>query len=114
MSNLALRFLTAGLLIPLLVAAIHWKEPYGVWLWVFFAQLAGLREWMAMTLPTEPVSKRFGVIVGTLCALALFWLPNQVPGETLWLLVLCGATLATLLFFLLRPGPIETVAVRIS
>ncbi len=44
MSNLALRLLTAALLIPLLIAAIRWRDPLGVWLWVFFAQVTGLRE----------------------------------------------------------------------
>ena len=34
MSNLLLRFLTAVVAIPLLILAIEWKNPLGVWLWV--------------------------------------------------------------------------------
>ena len=58
MSNLVLRFLTAVVAVPLLILAIAWKEPYGVWAWVLIAQVAGLREWMNMTLPTDPKATR--------------------------------------------------------
>jgi phosphatidate cytidylyltransferase len=107
MSNLALRLLTAALLIPLLIAAIQWRDPLGVWLWVIFAQITGLREWMAMTLP-DSHSRWFGLALGTFSALALFWL----PGATLF--TLCGVTIAAFLFFLFRFGDIATVAQRVS
>jgi phosphatidate cytidylyltransferase len=111
MSNLVLRFLTALVAIPLLILAIYWDKPYGVWLWVLFAQLAGLREWMTMTLPKEPLLTRWlGVVVGTGFATALCWIPDAQVG----LLGLCGVTILGFLFFLFRHGTIETVAQRVS
>ena len=110
MSNLVLRLLTAVVLIPLLIAAIQWSNPLGVWLWVFLAQMTGLREWMNMMLPKEPVSHRaFGVIVGAACAAGLFWLPQGAG-----LLLLSAATIAAFLFFLFHFQPIETVAARVA
>ena len=111
MSNLVLRLLTAVLLIPLLIAAIEWRDPLGVWLWVFFAQLTGLREWMNMTLPREPPSSRwFGVALGAVLGAGLFW----IPAERAPLLLVCGATIFALVHFLFRYGEIESVATRAS
>jgi phosphatidate cytidylyltransferase len=111
MSNLALRVLTAVLLIPLLIAAIEWSNPLGVWLWVLFAQVTGLREWMAMTMPDEPAAGRwFGVALGVACAAVLFWLGGRVPD----LLVLLGTTLFAFTFFLFRHRSIEAVAARVA
>lgn len=110
MSNLVLRFLTAVVLIPLLIAAIQWSDPLGVWLWVFLAQVTGLREWMNMMMPGEPPARRaFGVVLGSACAAGLFWLPQGAS-----LLLLSTATIAAFLFFLFTFQPIETVAARIS
>jgi phosphatidate cytidylyltransferase len=111
MSNLVLRFLTALVAIPLLIASINWQQPYGVWLWVLFAQTAGLREWMNMTMPKEPVLDRgFGVVVGVALGSLVCWVPDSraVLGG-IW-----GSTIACFLFFLFRYRPIETVAVRVA
>jgi phosphatidate cytidylyltransferase len=111
MSNLALRFLTALLLIPLLIAAIEWRNPLGVWLWVLAAQLTGLREWMNMTMPKEPRFDRgFGVVLGALYGSLIYYFPT---GQAT-LFGLFGVTLAGFLFFLFRHGAIETVATRVS
>ncbi|MFO0573648.1 MAG: phosphatidate cytidylyltransferase [Polyangia bacterium] len=111
MSNLVQRFATALALIPLLIAAIQWKKPYGVLAWVLLAQITGLREWMNMTLPKEPVAGRaLGVLVGVAygLVLALYPQPNAV------LLGLCAVTIVGFLYFLFQHGEIETVAMRIS
>lgn len=111
MSNLALRFLTALLLIPLLIAAIEWKNPLGVWLWVLAAQLTGLREWMNMTMPKEPVFDRaFGVVIGALYGTLICFYPTGQAA----LFGLFALTIAAFLFFLFRHGVIETVATRVS
>ena len=111
MSNLALRFLTAVVAIPLLLASIQWQQPYGVWLWVLFAQVAGLREWMNMTMPTAPVLQRaFGVVVGVALGTLVCW----VPDTRMLLAGVWGGTIAIFLFFLFCYRPIETVAARIS
>ena len=111
MSNLLLRLLTAVVAVPLLILAINWKLPYGVWLWVLAAQITGLREWMAMTLPGESLTTRWlGVAVGVAYGAALCWYPNaQVV-----LLGLCAITIIGFLLFLFRHGAIETVAQRVS
>src|ERR1051325_1693372 len=111
MSNLALRFLTAIVAIPLLIAAIQWKNPLGVQLWVLLAQFAGLREWMNMTMPKEPVLDRgFGVILG----LAYAGLPCFFPTTHVVLFGLWTITIAGMLFLLFRHGVIETVASRVA
>ena len=111
MSNLVLRFLTALALIPLLIAAIQWSKPYGVLAWVLLAQLTGLREWMNMTLPKEPVAGRaLGVLVGVAYGLLL----SLYPQPAAVLLGLCAVTMLGFLYFLFQHGEIETVATRIS
>jgi phosphatidate cytidylyltransferase len=111
MSNLALRFLTALAAIPLLIAAINWQNPLGVWLWVLFAQFTGLREWMNMTMPKEPVIDRaFGVVLG----LGYGTLVCLVPSERTVLFGLWATTVLGFLYFLFRHGAIETVASRVS
>lgn len=111
MSNLLLRFLTAVVAVPLLILAINWDRPYGVWLWVLLAQITGLREWMAMTLPQESLATRwFGVVIGVGFATALCWIPDA----QVILLLLCGVTISGFMYFLFNHGAIETVAQRVS
>jgi phosphatidate cytidylyltransferase len=111
MSNLALRFVTALLAIPLLIAAIQWQNPLGVWLWVLVAQVAGLREWMNMTMPKEPLFDRgFCVVLGVAYATLIYY----CSGEQVVLFGLWGVTVLGFLFFLFRHGAIETVAARVA
>jgi len=109
-SNLAARILTAVLLIPVLVAAIRWSNPLGVWLCVYLATFLGLREFYNMTLATQPVVERgFAVAVGMGFAAALYWL-GEVPGATGGALAAAG--IASFLFYLFRYRDMETVAAR--
>ena len=111
MSNLLLRFLTAVVAVPLLILAIAWKEPYGVWAWVLIAQVAGLREWMNMTLPTDPKATRvLGVLAGVAYGNLLCW----VPDGHVQMFGLFAVTALGLLYFLFAHGAIETVAARLS
>ena len=111
MSNLFLRFLTAVVAVPLLILAIAWQEPYGVWAWVLIAQVAGLREWMNMTLPTDPKATRFlGVLAGVAYGNLLCW----VPDGHVQMFGLFAVTALGLLYFLFAHGAIETVAARLS
>lgn len=109
MSNLALRLLTAALLIPLLIASIEWRNPVGVWLWVLFAQAAGLREWMAMTMPSEPAKQWLGVLLGSLTGAAIFWLSREHA-----LLVLCFVVIAAFVYLLFRYNDISAVVIQIA
>ena len=111
MSNLVLRFLTAVVAVPLLILAIQWNEPYGVWAWILIAQVAGLREWMKMTLPAEPaVTRWLGVLAGVAYGNLLCW----VPDAHIQMFGLFGVTALGLLYFLFAHGNIETVASRMS
>ena len=111
MSNLLLRFLTAVVAVPLLILAIAWKEPYGVWAWVLIAQVAGLREWMNMTLPTDPKATRvLGVLAGVAYGNLLAWVPDGHVQQ----FGLFAVTALGLLYFLFAHGAIETVAARLS
>lgn len=117
MSNLALRFLTAVVLIPLLIAAIQWRLPYGVWLWVLLGQITGMREWVNMTMPREPVADRAaGVVLGVAYGTLLCWLPVLSSQQAMFAAIfgLWAVTIAAFLFFLFRHGVIETVAQRVS
>jgi phosphatidate cytidylyltransferase len=63
MSNLAARVLTAALIVPVLLVAIFWTRPVGVFAVVLVATAFALREWFAIT--TRDASARaLGVVLG--------------------------------------------------
>lgn len=112
MSNLAARLLTAALLIPILVAAIWWSNPLGVWLCVYLATFLGLREFYNMTLGKQPVSERaFSVVLGMGFAAAFYWL-DDVPGATG--AALAGVVIFSFLFYLFRYRDMDSVATRFT
>ena len=99
-------------MIPLLIAAIHWSNPIGVWAIVITATAIGLREWMNMTMPRAPAAARwFAVAVGTGYAALFYWFADAplIPSAAT-----AGAAIATFLFFLFRFEPIGEVAQRVA
>jgi phosphatidate cytidylyltransferase len=111
-SNLAARLLTAALLIPILVAAIWWSNPLGVWLCVYLATFLGLREFYNMTLGKQPVSERaFSVALGMGFAAVFYWL-DDVPGATG--AALAGVVIFSFLFYLFRYRDMDSVATRFT
>jgi phosphatidate cytidylyltransferase len=111
-SNLAARILTAALLIPVLVAAIWWSNPLGVWLCVYLATFLGLREFYNMTLAKQPVSERaFAVVLGMGFAAVFYWL-DDVPGATG--AALAGVVIGSFLFYLFRYRDMDSVATRFT
>jgi phosphatidate cytidylyltransferase len=112
MSNLAARLLTAAVLIPVLVAAIHWDNPLGVWACVYLATFLGLREFYNMTLAKQPVGERaFGVVLGMGFAAAVYWL-DAVPMAPIG--ALAAVTLLAFLYYLFFYREMETVAQRVT
>lgn len=108
LGNLAARFATAGVLIPVLIAAIQWQNPVGVWAVVFVATALGLREWMNITQPAAPlVEKLFGVVLGLAVGAAIYWAPASAHAH-----VFAGITVVGFLFYLFRYGDMETVGRR--
>jgi phosphatidate cytidylyltransferase len=109
-SNLAARLLTAAVLIPVLVVAILWSNPIGVWVLVFIATFLGLREYYNMTLAKEPLLERgFGIALGMALAAAIYWLDSAML-----ISVLAGVTLSSFLFYLFRYRDMDTVAARVA
>ncbi len=108
MGNLAARLLTAVVVVPVLIAAIEWRNPIGVWAIVIVATGIGLREWTGMTMKgADTVERAVVVLIGCAVGAELYWI-----GDTAFALTLAGAAIATLLFFLFRYRDIEAVAVR--
>jgi phosphatidate cytidylyltransferase len=112
MSNLAARLLTAAVLIPVLVVAINWSNPVGVWAVVFLATFLGLREYYNMSMPKEPLSERgFAIALALGFAAAVYWFDGQpmvIPAS------LAAMTLLAFLFYLFRYRDMETVAARVA
>jgi phosphatidate cytidylyltransferase len=107
-SNLAARLLTAFALIPLLLAAIFWSNPIGVFALVFAASGIGLREWLNMTMPQSTVAERvLGVTLGLAISLHL-----GARGDHGLAIGLAASTLIAFVWLLLRYGDVQTVASR--
>ncbi|MGZ3429194.1 MAG: phosphatidate cytidylyltransferase, partial [Polyangia bacterium] len=112
MSNLAARLLTAAILIPVLVVAIVWSNPIGVWGLVYLATFLGLREYYNMTLAKQPVLERaFGIVLGMGLGAVVYWC-DRSPHVLLATLV--GVTFGAFLFYLFRHGDMDTVASRVA
>src|SRR5258706_2249808 len=98
MGNLAARILTALVLLPILIAAIRWSNPIGVWAIVYVATFLGLREFYNMTLAREPAAERyFGVALGMAFAAVVYWLGGRNMAVTG---ALAGVTVGAFLFYL--------------
>lgn len=85
----------------------------GWWFGAFGLLVVGvcLSEFFRMTLPEDVPSQIAGIVVG-MVFMALIMM-GQVSGDR-GLLILASITLGPTIWFLLRPGPIETVAARIG
>src|SRR5215468_7711825 len=75
MSNLAARLLTAALVVPVLLVAIFWSNPIGVWVIVIVATGLALREWFVVSM-TDDISRWLGVATGLAYSAALYWLTS--------------------------------------
>ena len=110
MSNLVARLLTAVVLVPVLVAAILWTNPLGVWAIVILATGIGLREYYNMTLATRPVSERaVGVVQGLALAASVYWLPSTALAP-----VLAAVTIFSFLYYLFFYRDMDSVAARVA
>ena len=112
MSNLTARLLTAVAVVPLLLAAIFWSNPIGVFVVVIVSTGLGLREWVNMTMPSAPVAERgFGVLLGLVLSTQIYFCTTDGLGLAL---TLAGMTIASSIYILFRYGAIETVAARLA
>ncbi len=112
MSNLAARFLTFAIALPLLVGAMWWPNALGVYCVVFVATGLGLREWARMTMPTGGVGEKvLCVVLGlALSAQVYFCGEHGIPLA----LGIAAATLTAFIYLVFAYGAIETVAARLA
>jgi phosphatidate cytidylyltransferase len=108
-SNLVVRFATAIVGIPVILALVFVAPPWAFFLLVFAASLVGASELFAMTHPGDRVSQAVGVLVSAAASLAVY----LAPGDARVLLtVLLAVPLFGPLFTLARLGALETAALR--
>jgi phosphatidate cytidylyltransferase len=107
-SNLALRFLTAGIGVPVILTLIFVAPPWSFYLLVLAAALVGAQELFAMTHPGDRASQALGIALSAAASVAM-WLYPEDPRVLVTLLVIpvLGPVLT-----LLRLGTIETAALR--
>ena len=108
LGNLAMRFITVVPLIPLIVLAIEWRLPYGVWGIVFAATVIGIHEYFSMALPAaeDRNDRWFGVGVGVALALLLYW------GGALRVAALPAVVIIPALYYLFRFRDLTSVMPR--
>jgi phosphatidate cytidylyltransferase len=108
-SNLVVRFATAFVGIPVILALIFVAPPWAFFLLVFAAGLVGASELFAMTHPGDRVAQAVGVLSSAAASLAVY----LAPGDARVLLtVLLAVPLFGPLFTLARLGALETAALR--
>lgn len=110
LSNLALRFLTAGIGIPILLLLIFVVPPPGFFVLVVAAVGIAAGEAIVMLLPGERDKIYVGVPFALLLSTILYFAraPAAVAAGGV------GLVVATLALFLARPDPLETAARRLS
>ena len=92
--NLVLRFATAAVGIPVILALIFVAPPWGFYLLVLAASLVGASELFAMTHAGDRFAQGVGVLVSAVASLAVYFFPQD------------PRVLATLLFAVPAFGPL--------
>jgi phosphatidate cytidylyltransferase len=108
-SNLALRFATAGIGIPVILALVFVAPPWAFYLLVFSAAMVGEHELLAMTHPGDAVARVWGLAVSAAASLAIYFGHGDVRVVATVLVVV---PILGPLFTLARLGAIETAALR--
>jgi phosphatidate cytidylyltransferase len=109
MSNLALRVLTAAILLPLVGALIAWREPLGFGSLVLLVSALALTEYTGITLPTASRGLRAAVVaVGVGLGAALYFRPEL---GFVWVLAGVVAVAALVLF---NPGELSGAGARLG
>jgi phosphatidate cytidylyltransferase len=109
-SNLALRFATAAVGVPAILALVYVAPPWGFYLLVLAAGLVGEQELLSMSHPGDRFAQGVGVLVAAAASLAV-WFGSGDPRVLLTVLVVVPAFAP--LFTLARLGNIETAAIRV-
>jgi phosphatidate cytidylyltransferase len=105
LGNTAVRFITVVPLIPLLVLAITWSQPYALWGIVFAATGIALIEYFGITL-ADHIDRDVGIGLGVVLALIAYW------GGPATAVVLPLTVIVPALYFLFRFRELTTVIGR--
>jgi phosphatidate cytidylyltransferase len=108
LGNLALRLITVAPLVPLLILAIVWKQPYAVWAVVFAATVLALREYFEMALadPSQKEERLFGVAAGIGLSALAYW------GGAATVVLVPAIVIVPALYYLFRFKDLQTVSNR--
>jgi phosphatidate cytidylyltransferase len=107
--NLAMRFLSAGVAVPLILLLLYKGPDWGMFLVVCAACCIGAMELFAMTHPGDRVSQVAGVALTLGAANVTFWGGRDVR---VLMLALVAAPLVGPLWTLVRLGDMKTAAFR--
>lgn len=109
-SNLALRLLTAAVVVPPLLLLLFRGPAWGFYALVLLVAVLGAFELFRMTHPGDAISQGIGVAFTAAVSLALYWRPNDA--RVLLTILLLVPTLG-IMVPLVRLGTIATAGIRI-
>ncbi|MCL2449007.1 MAG: phosphatidate cytidylyltransferase [Polyangiaceae bacterium] len=108
-SNLALRFATAAVGLPVVLGVLYAAPPWGFYLVVLPAALVGVYELLAMTHPADPLARAVGVLASVVASWTVYAQTTDARALlTVFLLVPLLGPIVTLF----RLGALETAALR--
>jgi phosphatidate cytidylyltransferase len=108
-SNLALRLVTAGIWVPVILGLLFLAPPWAFFLLVLGAALVGAHELFAMTHPKDRISQGLGVSISLAASLTVYLCPDD-PRSLLAVLV--AVPVIGPILTLARLRPIETAGLR--
>jgi phosphatidate cytidylyltransferase len=108
-SNLVLRFATAIVGVPVILALIYVGPPWGFYAFIAIAALVGAHELFTMTHPGDRIAQWVGVLVSAVASAAVFFFHDD---PRVLVTVLVAVPLFGPLFTLVRLGNVETAALR--
>ncbi|MEZ4221693.1 MAG: phosphatidate cytidylyltransferase [Polyangiaceae bacterium] len=109
-SNLAVRFATAGVVVPLLLALLFLAPPWAFYLLVFAACAVGASELFGMTHPGDRPAQALGVLMTVGVSAAVYFASDQ---PKVLLAVMCAVPILGVLIPLWRLGDIPSASLRI-
>jgi phosphatidate cytidylyltransferase len=108
-SNLVLRLATAVVFVPAILLLLYAAPPWAFYVLVLPAVVVGSHELFAMTHPGDRVSQAIGVVLSAAASLAVFF---RGYDPRVLSTVLAAFPVVGPLVTLVRPGPLETAALR--
>lgn len=108
--NLLTRFLTAVVMVPLMLAMLYLAPPIVFYLFVLLAIVVGALEFFKMTHPGDTVAQGIGVLTSVVASLAVYFHGDDAR---VMIAVATGTPLVAMLATLWRLGEIPTAALRI-